>query len=568
MKKISILTLALIFTIGLKGQTLTDIRTDFAERIKKTMKKNDVVGAAVAVVSSDSVLWIDSFGYADKETQAKVTANTLFGLGSVTKVFTSIAVLQLQDRNVLDIDDPLNSHLKSFKIKGGHSDQVTPRNVLIHHSGLPSDIFKGMFTSKPENYKEVVNYIGDEYMAGVPGEIRAYSNSGYSLLGNMIYEATGTEYDEYVRESILKVLKMDNSEFNALESASRTYNRKGDHKEDLPLRDIPAGGLFSTANDMAKFASAYLSRSGQMLSLKSYEEMMTVQNGNVPLDFGGRYGLGWSMTTRPHVGDIFYHTGTTLYFNAAIALAPEADLGVVILTNSERGGRVYREVHSILEEVAKSYGKPEQPSKNVTDLGNKKRVEVEGGSLDQYSGIYATPGAYLNVFTKGKKLMLRIQGIKAELIPVGGNTFIPKPILLGVIPIKLNENRMYFESIAGHQVMTQIELNGTKELVAEKVELPVISEEWKKRLGNYQRTDLMDGELSFFIDFQLKEKDGLLIFSLKQSTNGQTLEMVLDIIDENRGKISGLGRYAGQSLQVENDQLKIFGFSLKKSEGE
>jgi len=195
----------------------------------------------MAVVSSDGVLWIDNFGFSDAQTKQPVTEETLFGLGSVTKVFTATAVMQLAEQGLIELDNSLSEYLPDFQMKD-NSEGVTPRNLLTHHSGLPSDIFKGMFSRQPENYKSVVDYMNEEYMAGIPNQIRAYSNPGYTLLGHMIAEVSGREYPEYIRQNILEPLEMESTRFNALEEASKTYDKKGRPQLDVNLRDIPAGG--------------------------------------------------------------------------------------------------------------------------------------------------------------------------------------------------------------------------------------------------------------------------------------------------------------------------------------
>ncbi|WP_425391916.1 serine hydrolase domain-containing protein [Ekhidna sp.] len=561
----SILFLVLIASqVMLKAQSdLEAIRSEFKERITKTMKKSKVVGASVAVVSSEGILWIDNFGFEDVENEKPVTDETIFGIGSVTKVLTSAAVMQLAERDKLDIDNPLSKYLPSFQMQD-NSDGVTPRNVMTHHSGLPSDIFKGMFSEQPEDYKCLVNYVNEEYMAGTPNQIRAYSNPGYTLLGHMIAEVSGMEYPEYVDANILEPLGMVNTEFNALEKASKTYDGKGKSQTDVILRDTPAGGLFTSTEDLSKFLQAFLSQSPDLLQPKTYQQILEQQHKNTPLDFADRYALGWSMTSRPQSGDIYYHTGTTLYFNAAMAFSPKADVGVIILTNSARGRSVYREVHSIIEKVAESKGLPKIESEPEEAMGSKDRIKVAPESLDQYTGIYAAPGAYIDVYRKNKKLFMKLQGLRLELIPVENNQFIPKVILLHLIPIRLGDQRVMFEEVDGYPLMTSLEEGSPKELIAARFETQEIPEAWKSRTGDYEIINSLTGEIPFFNDFSITEKDDLMVFSFK-TTDGQNIEMVMDLINDGRAKVAGLGRYGGQSITYKDGIIKAFGNELKKS---
>lgn len=565
MKRIALLSLILLATLTLSAQVINidSIRQVFHEKISKTMKKNKIIGASVAVVSSEGILWIDNFGYENAETEKPVTEETLFGLGSVTKIFTGTSIMQLADQGKVDINAPFENYLPSFNMKGDDSG-VTTKNIMTHHSGLPSDIFKGMFSNNPENYKVVVDYMNKEYLAGRPNEIRAYSNPGYTLLGHMIAEVSDMEYDQYVTQNILEPLGMYSSAFNAIDDASLTYDNKGEYQKDVLLRDLPAGGLFSSTNDMTKFLVAYMDKSEKLLKKSTYDQVLQSQHPNTPLDFSTDYALGWSMYKRPYASQIFGHTGTTLYFNAAMTFSPKADVGVIILTNSDKGGRIFNEANNIIESIAKAKWLEKEEQKDLSDLGNKKRIEVDPSELAQYEGNYVTPGAYINVYQKKKKLFMKLQGLKVELIPVAENTFVPKIILLKVLPIRLNSNRMHFENVGGYDLLTNSEEGSEKEMMAMKLAPQEITGSWKARNGEYDIKELLEGEIKFFDNFKLMEKDDLLVFSFEQVSNGQKIEMALEIISDTRAKVAGLGRYAGQSVTYENGMLRAFGIELEK----
>jgi CubicO group peptidase (beta-lactamase class C family) len=564
MKRITIIGLLIMSGYMVSAQLKTDqIRQSLSERVLKTMKKQDIIGVSIAVVSKDSVLWIDTFGYSDKERSQKVEPSTLFGLGSVTKVFTSTAVMQLADQNKLNIDEPLKSYLKNFNIKGENAELVTPRNVMTHHSGLPSDIFQGIFSNSPEDYKSTLQYINNEYMAGKPNEIRAYSNPGYTLLGHMIADVTGQEYAEYVEENILEPLKMNKSGYNLVDEASKTYDGEGEYKKDVFLRDTPAGGMFSSAEEMTKFMKVYLNKSADLLRAETFNMIATPQHQDSELNMESEFALGWSLSKRPYSGKTLSHTGTTLYFNSALALAPDAGYGIVILTNSAKGGWLFREANSVLEELSKQAERAKIDIKTM-EIGTKERVTLSETTLNQYEGIYATPGAYFNVKRKGKRLGMELQGLKVRLLAVGENTFIPKIMLFGFIPVRLGDTRFYFETIEGHKVMTLLEEGDPKELMAEKLETKIISNNWKNRVGKYEVANPNPQERSLFKGFELVVEDELLIFKLEQPDTKQKMKFVLDIIDEERAKIAGLGRYGGQSVIFENKLLHVFGFQLKR----
>lgn len=567
MKKVITILLVTALVFNLRAQTKVDsLKQVYAERIKKLMHKNKVVGTSIVIVSGDSIIWKEGFGFADEENNEKITPSTLFGLGSVTKVFTATAVMQLVESNKINLDRPLGSYLRNFSIKGANVEDITPRNVLTHHSGLPSDIFKGMFTTKPEDYKSVLGYMNNEYIAATPNQVRAYSNPGYTLLGHMIHDVSSVEYQDFITSNIFEPLDMSISGFNLLEKSTKTFDSKGKYSKDVLLRDVPAGGLFSNADDLGRFLQAYLSRSSVLMSEDGYKEVYRNQHPDAVLDMGVKYGLGWNITSRPYTGNIYYHTGTTLYFNAAVAVAPEVDLAVAILTNSENGGRVYNQIHGILNDMARVMGKPVLESKDKVDLGSSSKIKLSAEQLKSFEGVYTAPGAYIKAYKKKKNLNIRLQGLRVVMLPVSENTFIPKIMLLGFIPIKMGDARFIFEEIGGMDVITLLEEGSPKELMAKKMESQELSQVWKDRTGEYEQVNLLDGEIKFFDDFKLQVKDGLLILSFEQVNNKSKMQMVMEIIDNDRAMISGVGRYAGQSLQDRGDVLSIFGIELTKKQ--
>ena len=133
---------------------------------------------------------------------------------------------------------------------------------MTHHGGIPSDIFANLVSENPE-FTTTIDYINQEYVTYPPDFIRSYSNAGYALLGHMIQEVAKEPYTEYIVNHIFHPAEMSQSGFllsmDYPEDFSKSYNSKGKSDKEYPPRDVPAGGIFSTANDMAMFAVSLLS---------------------------------------------------------------------------------------------------------------------------------------------------------------------------------------------------------------------------------------------------------------------------------------------------------------------
>ena len=308
--------------------------------IKHEMDDADVTGLSIALVDDQQVVWAQGFGYADKQADLKATADTVYHLGSIAKVFTATAAMQLADQGKLDIDQPLQKYLPEFSIKSrfGSTANITPRNIMTHHSGLPCNWVRGMSERHPEPFTDVVTAVQNEYVAFPPDYVFSYSNLGVTLLGAAIGKVSGQPYASYMDAHLLRPLAMVHSEF-APHIPGKSYN-KGREIEAIPLRDLPSGGLNSSANDMSNFMRMVFAdgeyEGKRIIQPDTLHEMFKVQNSKVPLDFDFKMGLGWMLSGLdvPGAGTVASHGGTTLNYHTAMVVLPEHKLGVVVLSNS------------------------------------------------------------------------------------------------------------------------------------------------------------------------------------------------------------------------------------------
>jgi CubicO group peptidase (beta-lactamase class C family) len=154
-----------------------------------------------------------AFGMANKLLHDSTAADTRYLIGSVTKVFTAVAVLQLHEKGLLDIDEPLTDRMPGFTIRQRfpESAPITVRDVLTYHAGLPADIVSHKWSEHPRDFREVLTYLNTQSTCFPVQEIKSCSNLGYALLGVRIQDISGIPYEEYIRQDILVPLGMDNS---------------------------------------------------------------------------------------------------------------------------------------------------------------------------------------------------------------------------------------------------------------------------------------------------------------------------------------------------------------------
>lgn len=179
------------------------------------MRKHDVQGLSIALVDDQRVVWAQGFGFADVAKAIPAGPETVYHVGSISKLFTATSAMQLAEQGRLDIDRPVQAYLPGFSIKRRDSAQqpITVRQLMTHHAGLPASVLKGMWTPRPEPFARVVDQLEDEYLICPPDTVFSYSNVGMTLLGGIVQEISGRDFASYLQASLLQPLAMANAYF-------------------------------------------------------------------------------------------------------------------------------------------------------------------------------------------------------------------------------------------------------------------------------------------------------------------------------------------------------------------
>ena len=550
------------------------------------MKKNEVVGMSIALVYGDSIIWAEGLGYKDLNNKIKATAEDQYLIASLTKTFTGLGVMQLQQNGKINIDDPLKKYLAEFNIKmlSGNINDIKIRQIMTHHSGMPTEMLSNMFTKNPEPMNEMINYMNRDYLSLPPGKNLMYSNSAVSLLGSMIEKVSGIKYIDYIKANIFNPLEMNSTGFftanNKPDGIRFAYDYNGKMAEELPLITVPASSIFSNVLDMSKYIKTILNygkyNNKQIIDSTELCKMFELQNGNIPLDLGRKIGLIWFINNND-AGMYIEHDGATLHHRAYIAIAPQSRLGVIVLSNSENSGGINWRGAELMAEAAKINGfKPKKipDADSLSPHSNKlkfEKITLSSGELLKYTGIYSNPFMCFNIKSSGSSLQTMVLGHKVILEPLTGNNFTLKTKILGLIPIRLFKDRfIYFDTIQGEKVLISRYYWGGKELAGVKQEPAEISNAWKQRCGKYKIINQKEGSISCMEINEMKINDGILTMSVVVN-NGkpQKLEMPFIIINDSLAQSPGYGRNAGNKLQVLNaaknsEYLQFWGYELKK----
>ena len=556
--------------------SVESIRDDLAPQIRSVQKHYSVPGLSLIVVRGQDTLWAEGFGYADKAKRQVATLETVYRAGSLAKPFTAVAVMQLAEAGKIDIDEPLDKYLPQFSIRSRFDTTAEPlsvRSVLTHHSGLPADLNKGMWSDAP--FTSVAASLSEEYSAFPPKLVFSYSNLGYTLLGHMVQAVSGKPFSEYMEKSIFDRWNMKHtgmrlrSDMEAL--LSKGY-RDGKETELLPIRDLPAHGLYTSAEDLGVFMRTILAPKTKedrhpVLSKKSLQVMFEPQNLDVPLDLDVVIGLGWFLEhgTISGAGRVVRHGGTTLVFSSELILLPDQGLGVAVLANSQ-GARtiVSRLAEEILARLLESGAIPGASGL----LGTRIKRDIKDAQLAEAAGNYATDFGLIAIRPE-EGLCACIVGQTLDLIPYPDGWFAIAEDAVPSLPASfkpLAEMRFQTRRIDDREVI--VAKKGDKQIVlGEKVPQTPVPQVWLDRVGDYE---LLNPDDNFpLVGPRLRIRDGQLCMSYKMPLlSDKTIQLPLRPISDTEAIILGLGRTRGETLSAftadGEERLRYSGFVGRK----
>jgi CubicO group peptidase (beta-lactamase class C family) len=315
--------------------------------VNQTARAYDIPGVSVAIVRGAGVIYQRSVGVANLETRPPVDSHTVFRMGSISKVFTATAVMQLQERGLVDLDTPIRAYLPFFRMADQNYKKITVRHLLTHTSGLPGD--NKMYSGEPDfsadAIKRYVSRLHDRPLEFVPGEGYAYNNTGYVLLSSLVEEVSGTTFEDYVRAHIFEPIGMTESTFGplaaddgnvaALHVIGADFQNTVYKKDPFTRWKTGAGGLKSTIGGLALFAETLLhggtAAHRRILSEESLRQMWEKGTGS------GDKGLAWSVYSILGGKKLVDHGGNSLGYSAELALMPDDDLAIIVLCNNRNG---------------------------------------------------------------------------------------------------------------------------------------------------------------------------------------------------------------------------------------
>jgi serine beta-lactamase-like protein LACTB len=313
--------------------------------IARQVEDKQLPALSIALVLDQKILWARGYGHADRERKKPATADTVYRVGSVSKLFTDLAVMQLVERGALDLDDPVTKHLRDFKPINRFDKPITLRQLMAHRSGLVREPPLGnYFDPDTLSLEKTVQSLNRTELVLEPGTKTKYSNAGIAVVGFVLEQTQKQSFPRYLQRSLLAPLGMKNSSFepelaitrNLAQAAMWTYQGRDFPAPTFELGMAPAGSLYSTVNDLGRFLSFLFARGrtadGALVKPETLESMWTPQFVKPGTKEG--FGIGF------HVNQLdgrrrIRHGGAIYGFATELSALPDEKLGVVVIASRD-----------------------------------------------------------------------------------------------------------------------------------------------------------------------------------------------------------------------------------------
>ena len=544
------------------------IKRELYEFIKTEMKSKNITGLAVSVSDSTGILWTEGFGFANKKEKIQFNSDTVSNIGSVSKLLSATAVMRLAESGKIDIDAPVSAYIPEFSPRESENSTtpITVRMLLNHQSGLESDAFHDFYlgNERPDDYRHsyrrAIDAVNSAGLVREPYSVFSYCNLGFALLGNIIENVQGMDFQKAVRELVFDPAGMNSSSFIRDEAPEGKLAMGYSSGKPTPIpyiRDMPAGSLNSSAADMGLFLQKTLAsyKNGEgILKKETIHEMFRHSNENVPSDLDFRTGLTWWIVELKSLpGErILGHGGDLPPYHAIAAVLPERDLAVFIMVNSIDGVGSFS-LTEILAKTVRTFtsinGQPPIPEAREKSPVIPAPVQA----TQNLPGYYASPNGLVEIRSNGDKLKIYAFNRWFDAYYHQDGTLTLGMKLLGLFPLKLP---VFDEiSISTERVLNTPSLNlrlkGVLISPCIKIEPTTVTPEWMNRSGRY--TSIHPEVSPQFTDFKLglDKKSGFFCLYLKSSDGWSKFPLQTE--SSTRARIMGIGRSLGSIIEVKTE---------------
>ncbi len=370
-------------------KTNEDFETALDSFMEKKLIEHNVSGVTISVVKDGKLYFKKGYGVKDQDTKEKIDSDeTLFEIGSVTKLFTATAIMQLYEDGKLDLDDEVNKYLKDFKIKYYNNKPIRIKHLLTHTAGFDDKLLNLFMNNNLYEITDLEKYLKKDLpkLIREPGKVFQYSNHGMALLGLIVENVSNQKIDKYISENIFKKLGMNNTYYHInqdiADKISKAYSGTGENIHEIDQIKVtihPAGSILSNANDMSKFLMAQFTE--DLLKKDTLNMMHKTQFSTNEGILGWGYGFGnFKIGNMRVVG----HDGGTAGFATNFSFDTKSKFGVFTSMNnpnhklsSELSEFIYAQFFNIDKDVKSGVKHGNNIEEKIKDIeGNYYGIRV------------------------------------------------------------------------------------------------------------------------------------------------------------------------------------------------
>ena len=442
--RVALLNLAVVGVVLAAGEPNFDAaKKRYGEIVAEELVRKITPGFSVAWVVDGRTVHAAGYGMADAERGRAANADTIYRAGSISKLFNAVAAMQLVERGQLDLDAPIQQALPEFHIIVPFDDAgpITARELLCHRSGMIREApVGGYLDASQPMIVDTIASVADCALVNRPNTKTRYSNVGPTIVGRAIEVISGLPYAEYQRQHVIEPLGMKSSSW-MMYDALRPRLAKGlmrirrgrryvfENAPQFELGTIPAGNLYTTATDLARFASFVMGAADEsasaVLPRATLEKMFQPQLVDEPTGFG----IGFHVNTyREH--KTVQHSGAVYGFSTSIVVLPDEKIAVIVLANADIAAAPVRRLSEaaldLLLEAVRKEPLPEVPPP----------YDATGEPLADLAGDYESPSYWAKVEVADGKLRATLSGQPLELVPTGPLKFAANGRIMNRSPLE------------------------------------------------------------------------------------------------------------------------------------
>ncbi|WP_410768709.1 serine hydrolase domain-containing protein [Fontibacillus sp. BL9] len=480
------------------------LATTASEKAALLTEQYGTTSVQYALIDNGKITVTGQAGLNDIEGKVPLTEETMYGIGSTSKMFTTVAVMKLVDEGKINLDTPLVEYLTDFKMEDERYKQITPRMLLNHSSGLQGSSLGNAFLFNDNDtyaHDNLLEQLSTQSLKADPGAFSVYCNDGFTLAEILVERVSGMKFTEFLHKYIIEPLDMKHTKTSqdALESSKFPGLYYPTFQKQLPNETVNAigtGGIYSTAEDLVQFSQIFMKHDKDILSDSSvlameqaeYKKGMWPKEADNIID----YGLGWDSVNLFPFGDYkikgLSKGGDTILYHASLVVLPEQNMAAAVLSSGGSSSTNELLAHELLLQALKEKGAIKD-IKAEKSFGTPVKADMPS-DITKYSGYYGATGQQFKVVIKDGELSISVPSVpeypEQKYVYTSDGSFVNQEgsSKINIVTEKNGRTYLWTREYANVPGLGQLAVS---QYAAEKLESQALSKEseevWEKREG-------------------------------------------------------------------------------------